>query len=144
MVLLSGAVLFASLFLTWSRLSPAYLTIANQLQALQGVPHDPNAWQVYSAADVALAVLAGSLIAVALIGSRLARMCAILAAFLALGFAIHAANVPPTNGAADAFQPSLGVPSYVPASPSQGAGETLAIVALLAALTGLAVSLTAD
>ena len=143
-VLISGIILFGSLFLTWSRLSPAYLTIADQLQTLQGAPHDPTAWQVYSAADVVLAGLAAALLVVALIGSRAARVITLVLAFLALGFVIHAATVPPTNGAADAFRPSLDVPAYVAPSPSAGTGETLAILALVAAMGGIALSLASD
>jgi hypothetical protein len=142
-VLVSGVVLFGSLFLTWSRLSPGYLALAGQLQALQGVATEPTAWQVYTTADVLLAILAFALGVVALMRSRRSRVVALVAAFLALGFVIHAANVPPTNGAADAFRPSLDVPSYVSPSPSAGAGEAVAIGALLVALAGLGVSLTA-
>lgn len=144
LVLLSGVLLFASLFLTWSSLSPAYLAVADQLQTLQGVTRDPNAWQVYSAADVALAVLAGALLVVALIGSKTARITAVIASVLALGFVIRAAGAPPTNGAAEAFRPSLGVPQYVAPSPRSGPGEALAIVALVAALGGLGLALASD
>jgi hypothetical protein len=142
LVLLSAVGLFLSLFMTWSRLSPAYLAVADQLQTLQGVPPDPTAWQVYTAADILLAVLAAGLIVVALAGSKRGRICALAAAFLALGFVIHAAGAPPTTGAADAFQPSLDVPTYVAPSPEPGAGETVAIIALVMAVSGIGVSLT--
>jgi hypothetical protein len=144
LVLISGLLLFASLFLTWSRLSPAYLAVADQLQTLQGVAREPTAWQVYSAMDVVLAVLAVALVAVALIGSKAARITALVAAFLALGFVIHAVTVPPTNGAADAFQPSLDVPAYVAPAPSPGPGEAVAIIALVGALGGVALALASD
>jgi hypothetical protein len=140
-VLLSAGALFISLFLTWSHLSPAYLALADQLHALQGVTPDPTAWQVYTAADVVLAVLAVALVAAALMGKRRLQICAIVAAFLALGFVIHALNVPPTNGAADAFRPSLDVPQYVAPAPQPGPGEVVAIGALVLALAGLGVSL---
>jgi hypothetical protein len=143
LVLVSALALFISLFLTWSQLSPSYLALADQLHTLQGVPREPTAWQVYSSADVVLALLAGALAIVALGGSKRGRIVAAVACFLALGFVIHAANVPPTNGAADAFQPSLGVPAYVAPSPQPGPGEVVAIGALVVALAGLGVSLTA-
>jgi hypothetical protein len=50
LVLFSAIVLFVSLFLSWSSLSPAYLAIADRLRTLQTIPHNPTAWQVYSAA----------------------------------------------------------------------------------------------
>ena len=143
-VLISAVLLFGSLFLSWSRLSPSYLTIANQLQTLQGVPREPTAWQVYSAADVLLALLAAALIVVALVGSKRGQIGAILAAFFALIFTIHAVSAPPTNGAANAFQPSLDVPTYVAPSPTPGPGETLAVIALVAAVAGLGVSLASE
>ena len=141
LVLVSAAGLFISLFLTWSHLSPAYLAVADQLHALQGVPPDPTAWQVYTAADVVLAVLAVALVAAALMGKRPLQIGTIVAAFLALAFVIHAVNVPPTNGAADAFRSSLDVPQYVAPSPEPGPGEVVAIGALVLALVGLGVSL---
>jgi hypothetical protein len=144
LMLLSGLLLVISLFLTWSQLSPAYLALADKLGTLQGVPHDPTGWQVFSAADVLLAVLAATLLGVALTGGRTARICTLVACFVALGFTIHAASVPPTNGAPSAFQPSFDVPSSVAPSPSPGAGETVAIVALIGAICGLSVSLTTD
>jgi hypothetical protein len=144
LVLLSGVVLFASLFLTWSRLSPAYLAVADQLQTLQGVAREPTAWQAYSAADVVLAVLAVAMLVVALIGSKSARIITIAAALVALAFVVHAANVPPTNGAADAFRPSLDVPVYVAPAPKPGPGETVAIIALVVAMGGIALSLASD
>jgi len=143
MVLISAVGLFLSLFLTWSRLSPAYVALAGQLQTLQGVPRDPTAWQVYSAADVVLAVLAAGLIFVALAGTRRGQICTLVAAFLALAFVIHAAGAPPTNGAPTAFQPSVGVPGHVAPSPTPGSGETVAIVALVLAIGGIGASMEA-
>jgi hypothetical protein len=143
-ILLSGLLLCVSLFLTWSQLSPAYVALADKLQALQGVPHDPSAWEVYSSADVVLAVLAFALLAVALKGGRRARIATLVACVLALAFAIHAVSVPPTNGAPNAFRPGPGVASYVPPSPAPGAGETMAIIALVGAIGALSVSLTME
>ena len=144
LVLLGGVVLLASLFLTWSSLSPAYLALADRLQTLQGVAPEPTAWQVYSAADVLLAVLAAVLLVVALMSSKAARIAALVAALLALCFVIHAAGVPPTNGAADAFRPSLAVPAYVAPLPKSGPGETVAIIALVIAMAGIGLSLASD
>jgi hypothetical protein len=144
LVLLSGLVLFVSLFLTWSHLSPAYVALANRLQTLEGVPRDPTAWQVYSAADVLLAALAAALVGVALTGARKARIATLVACVLALGFTIHAAGVAPTNGAANAFRPSADVPSFVAPSPASGVGEVMAIVAVIGAIGGLSVSLATE
>ncbi|HWC85548.1 MAG TPA: hypothetical protein VG388_03350 [Solirubrobacteraceae bacterium] len=144
MVLFSAVVLAISLFLTWSSLSPAYVALAERLGTLQGVARNPTAWQVYSAADVLLALLAVALLVVALAGTRKARIVTLLASALALAFAIHAVDVPPTNGAPDGFRPALDIRSYVPPSPTPGAGETAAIIALVAAIGGLALSLTTD
>ncbi|HEY5318172.1 MAG TPA: hypothetical protein VIJ20_09335, partial [Solirubrobacteraceae bacterium] len=144
LVLFSALMLGISLFLAWSRLSPAYVAVADRLQTLQGVPRDPTAWQVYSAADVLLAVLAAALLGVALVGPRRARICTLIASLLALVFAIHAVGAPPTNGAPNAFRPSIDVPSFVAPSPTPGAGETAAIIALVVAIAGLSLSLTTD
>ena len=144
LVLFSALVLWMSLFLPWSRLSPAYVALADKLQTLQGIPPDPTAWQVYSAVDVLLAALAVALLGVALKGPRRARIGALLACILALGFAIHAVSAPPTNGVPNAFQPSLGIAARVSPSPEPGAGETAAIIALVGAIGGLCLSLTAD
>ncbi len=138
-----GAVgLFVSLFLAWShQFSRAFLAEWGSSAQLQGVPHDPTAWQVYSAADVVLALLALLLAVVALIGTRPARIVAAFAAALGLAFTIHALSVPPTNGA-NIFNPARH--GYVPNSPAAGAGEVVALAALGVALAGLVVSFTAD
>jgi hypothetical protein len=140
-----GAVgLLVSLFLTWShQFSPGFLAVWGASDQLRGVPHDPTAWQLYSSADVILALVALGLLAVALAGSRSARLVALLAAAIGLGFTLHALSSPPTNGA-NIFNPSLSVPNYVSSSPSAGLGETIAISALGVALAGLALSFTAD
>ncbi len=143
LVLFSALVLCLSLFLTWSSLSPAYIALADKLRTLQGVPHDPTAWQVYSAADVLLALLVIALIGVALKGPRKVRIGVLVACFIALAFAVHAEGAPPTNGATT-FRPSAGLRSRVPPAPAPGAGETAAIIALVGAIGGLALSLTAD
>jgi hypothetical protein len=144
LIVAGAAGLFGSLFLTWShQFSAAFLAVWGTSDQLRGVPHDPTAWQVYSTADVLLALLAGALIAVALFGSRQARTGALAGAGLALAFTIHALAVPPTNGAS-IFDPSLSVPNYFPSSASAGIGETVALVALVLAIVGLGLSFTAD
>ena len=136
--------LFGSLFLTWShQFSASFLARFGSSEVLRGVPRDPNAWQVYSTADVLLTVLAVALLGVALAGGRRARIGALVAAAAGLVFALRALSDPPTNGA-NVFNPSLNVPQLFPSGADAGAGETLAIVALLAAIAGLALSLRSD
>lgn len=145
LIALGAAGLLASLFMTWShQFSPALLARFGSSALLGGVPHDPTAWQVYSVADVLLALLALGLAALAArAGGRSARIGATLAAVLALAFAFHALSKPPTNGAT-AVDASRSVPSYFPDSPGAGDGETVAIVALGFAVAGLGLSFTAD
>jgi hypothetical protein len=143
-MLFSAVVLLVSLFLAWSRLSPDYVAVANRLRTLQTMPHDPTGWQVFSAADVLLVLLALALIAVALKGPRRARIGTLLACVLALAFTIRAEHSPPTNGEATDFRPGAVVTSYVAPAPTPGAGETAALVALVAAIGGLTLSLTTD
>ena len=140
-----GAVgLFVSLFLTWGhQFSPAFLAEWGSSDQLAGVPHNPTAWQLYSATDVLLALLAGGLLVIALVGGRTARLSAMFAASIALAFVLHALSTPPSNGA-NIFNPALSVPTYFPNSPTAGIGETVAIVALILALFGLALSFTTD
>jgi hypothetical protein len=138
LLLFSGIALFVSLFLTWShQFSAPFLSEWRVGIALAGLPHDPNAWQVYSVADVALALVATGLVVVALIGGVKARLGALFFAALALAFTVHALSAPPTNGAA-IFR------STIPDSPAAGAGETVAIAALWAAIVALVLSFTAD
>ena len=144
LIVISGLVLLGSLFLTWShQFSPSFLAQFGSSAQLRNIPRNPTAWQVYSAADVLLALLGGGLIVVALIGSRPARIAALLGSIVALAFTIHALGRPPTNGA-NLFDPALSVPNYFPDSPDAGAGETVAIIALTAAIAGLGLSFTAD
>jgi hypothetical protein len=143
MVIAAGALL-ASLFLPWShQLSAAVRAQYGASAALQGVPADPTAWQVYSAVDVGLALLAGGLLAGALRGGRTARLWLMAALALAVAFTLHALSTPPANGAT-LFDPGLSPPGYTPNPPSAGRGETLALVALGLGLGGLALSFTAD
>ncbi len=144
MIVLGAVALFGSLFLAWShQFSAAFLAEFGTSVLLNGVPHDPTAWQVYSTADVLLALLAGGMVAVALVGSRSVRIVALVAAAIALAFAVHALAAPPTNGA-NIFNPALSVPQYASPGSTAGGGETVAIIGLLLAIAGLGVSFTAD
>jgi hypothetical protein len=107
------------------------------------VARDPTAWQVYSAADIVLALLAIGLLVSALFGTRGGRWVAAVAAGIALAFVIHALAVPPTDGA-NIFNPALSVPDYASPGSTAGPGETVALIGLLLALTGLGMSFTAD
>jgi hypothetical protein len=140
-----GAIaLLASLFLPWShQLSGAMRAQYGASAALQGVPTNPTAWQVYSAVDVVFALLAAAVLVAALRGGRPARLALMAAVAIAAAFTLHALSVPPTNGAT-LFDPSLTPPGYTPNPPGAGRGETLALVALGLGLGGLALSFTAD
>ncbi len=142
---IAGAIaLFGSLFLTWShQLSPAFLARFGGSALLRGVPANPDAWQLYSAVDVLLAVLAGGLVLVALRGGRAAHVVAVIGAGLALAFTIHALGTPPTNGL-NAFDTSAAVPVSVSAGATAGPGETVAIAGLGLAIVGLVVSFAAE
>jgi hypothetical protein len=140
-----AAALFASLFMTWShQLSRATHAYFGTFDPLRDIPSDATAWQVYSAADVAMALLAAGLLGVALIGPRRSRIVALVGSLVALAFTLHALSAPPANGGATVFKPTLAVPSTVSLSPTAGPGETLAILALLVAIAGLGLSFTAD
>lgn len=144
LIVLGAVVLFASLFLTWShQFSRLFLLTFGSSDLLRGVPRDPTAWQVYSAADAVLALLAIALVAVAMVGTRTIRIAATGASAVALGFTFHALSAPPTNGA-NIFHAAYSVPQYASPGATAGAGETVAILGLLLALGGLALSFTAD
>ena len=144
LMLVGALVLFGSLFLTWShQFSPAFLAQFGTSDLLRGVPRDPTAWQVYTSADVLLALLALGLVAVALFGNRWVRVAALAGAAIALGFTMHAISAPPSNGA-NIFNPSLNVPNYVPNSPTAGLGETIALIGLIVSGGGLLLSFSAD
>jgi hypothetical protein len=144
-LLLIGAVgLFVSLFLTWSHQLPKSVldTFAGG-PAIQGIPRDPTAWQVYSVADVLLAVLVAGLVAVALRGrSRWARVTALVAVAIALAFTVHAESVAPTNGllVLDPSHPA----SYLAHTATPGIGETLALISLGLAAAGLLIPFGLD
>ena len=141
---IAGPLLLGSLFLTWShQLSAGIRTRFGATAALAGVPADPTAWQVYSGADVLLALVAGGLMAVALWGGRARRIALALALVVALAFVIHALSVPPTNGAL-LFDPTLTPPGYAANAVSSGTGEVLALVALVLGGAGVALAFTVD
>jgi hypothetical protein len=143
MIVFGALLLLLSLFLTWShQFTNAFVQEVGSDQ-LQGVPRDPTAWQVYSIADVLLALLAGALVVAALVAGRAARISALVAAVVGLVFTIHAANVAPTNGI-NIGTPSPGVSHLVSNTATSGGGEVVAIVALGIAIAGLALSFTAD
>ena len=142
LVIVGAAGLFASLFLAWShQFSRAFLAEWGTSAQLEGIPHDPTAWQVYSTVDVLFAVLAVALVVVALRGGPRVRLVALAAAAIGLAFTIHALSVPPTNGAT-IFDASTG--AHAPNSPASGAGEVVAVAGLALAMLGLALSFTAD
>jgi hypothetical protein len=139
-----GAVgLVVSLFLVWShQFSRAFVTRVGADQ-LQGIPRDPTAWQVYSIADVLMALLAAGLFTVALVGGRRARISALVTAVLGLVFTLHAISVAPTIGT-NVADTGAGPGHFFQSSATSGAGEVIAVVALGTAIAGLALSFTAD
>jgi hypothetical protein len=140
LILVGAAALFASLFLSWShQFSPAFLAQSGTSSQLSGVPHDPTAWQVYSAIDVILALLAFALVIVALVGRRAVRLGTLVVCGLAVAFTLRALDTPPTVGA-NILDPSVTVAN----SPAAGVGETVALIALALAMAGLVISFTAD
>ena len=141
---ISGPLLLGSLFLVWShQLSTGLRARYGATSVLAGVPADPTAWQVYSGADVLLALVGVGLIAVALWGGRARRIALALALVVALAFVIHALAVPPTNGAL-LFDPTLVPPGYTANVVSSGAGEVLALVALGLGGVGVGLAFTVD
>jgi hypothetical protein len=141
---IAGPLLLGSLFLTWShQISKGFSSRYGATAALAGVPVTPTAWQVYSGADVLLAVVAGGLLAVALWGGRARRIALALALIVAVGFVIHALSVPPTNGAL-LYDPTLTPPGYSANPVSSGVGEVLALVALGLGSAGVALAFTVD
>jgi hypothetical protein len=144
LIAIGALALLGSLFLTWShQFSAGFLARFGSSEVLRGVPRNATAWQVYSAADVLLALVAVGLLGIALAGNRRVRIGALVAAAAGLVFALRALSEPPTNGA-NVFNPALSVPQLYPSGASAGAGETVAIVGLLLAIAGLALSLRAD
>lgn len=141
---ISGPLLLGSLFLAWShQLSTGLRTRYGATSALAGVPADPTAWQVYSGADVLLALVAFGLMVVALWGGRGRRIALGLALVVALAFVVHAMSVPPTNGAL-LYDPTLTPPGYSANPIASGTGEVVALVALGLGGLGVGLAFTVD
>jgi hypothetical protein len=138
----AAVLLLVSLFLVWShQLSPAIVRRYGATGTFDGVPRTPDAWQLYTAADVLLALVAAALVVAATWGDRTLRRVLVAAVAVAIAFVAHAIAVPPTNGA-NVFDPRTG--AYVATAASSGAGETLALAALAVAAAALLLSLTTD
>jgi hypothetical protein len=140
-----GAVgLFVSLFLTWShQFSAQLLALPGAGVGLRGVPPDPTGWQVYSIADVLLALLAVALVVAALAGSRRSRLVLVPFVGVALAFVIHAISKAPSNGVR-LVNPGAIAPQYLAVSPVAGVGETVALVSLGVAVLGIGLSLISE
>jgi hypothetical protein len=138
----AAVLLLISLFLVWThQLSAAVVNKYGATGTFDGIPRNPNAWQVYTSADVLLALLSVGLMLAAFRGGRTFRMVLTAAVAIALAFVVHALGTPPTNGAS-VFDPATR--SYVATGAHAGIGVTVALVALAAAAAGLLLSLTAD
>ena len=138
----AGVLLLISLFLVWShQLSAAVVARYGASGAFAGIPRNPDAWQVYTSADVLLALLSVGLIVAALRGGRTTRMVLTAAVAIALAFVVHALGTPPTNGAS-VFDPATR--SYVATGAHPGIGVTVALLALAIAAAALLLSFTAE
>jgi hypothetical protein len=139
---LAAPLLLGSEFLTWSHQVRGELAARFGASAvLAGVPRDPTAWQVYSSADVLLALIAGGLAAVALWGGRVRRRFLLAGLLLGLAFTTHALLAAPRNGVL-VFTPSDG--RYVDPGATAGAGEWVALIALVVGTAGVGLSMSAD
>jgi hypothetical protein len=143
LIVIGAVMLLISLFLTWSHQFTHAFEIQVGAAQLYGIPRDPTAWQVYSIADVLLALLAAALLVAALVAGRGARISALVAAGVGLAFTLHAISVAPTNGV-NVSDPVAGVGQYFAGSASSGGGEVMAVIALGIAIVGLLMSFTAD
>jgi hypothetical protein len=138
----AAVLLLISLFLVWShQLSATVVTRYGGTATFSGTPRNPDAWQVYTSADVILALVSVGLVVAALRGGRTFQMVLIAAVAIALAFVVHALGTPPTNGAS-VFNPATG--SYVATGARAGIGVTVAVIALAAGAAGLLLSFTAD
>lgn len=141
-MMLGAAALLVSLFATWShQFSAAFLARWDGTGLLAAVPRDPTAWQVYSVADVLLALVAAGFVAIAFVGTPRARLVMLPAVAAGVAFTLHALSHPPTDGVI-VFDPGLA--SYVSSSPRAGFGETLALAGLGCGLAGLLLAFAAD
>jgi hypothetical protein len=138
----AAVLLLISLFLVWShQLSAAVVTRYAGTGTFAGIPRNPDAWQVYTSADVLLTLLAVGLLVTAVRGGRTLRIVLTAAVAIALAFVVHALGTPPTNGA-DVFDPATH--TYVATGAHAGIGVTVALVALAIAAAALLLSFTAD
>jgi len=141
-MLAAAVLLMASLFLVWShQLSGAVLARYADTGVFDGIPRNPDAWQVYTTADVLLALLSAALTVAALRGGRTLRGVLAVAVAIALAFVVHAAGTPPTNGV-NVFEPATD--RYVDPGAHAGIGVTVALVALALAAAALLLSFTSD
>ena len=141
-MLAAAVLLMASLFLVWShQLSGVVLDRYANTGAFDGIPRNPDAWQVYTSADVLLALLSAALMLAALRGGRIFRVVLTVAVAIMLAFVVHAAGTPPTNGV-NVFDSATG--HYVDPGAHAGIGVTVALVALALAAAGLLLSFTTD
>jgi hypothetical protein len=140
LTVIGAAVLFGSLFLTWShQITPAEHRIFRGA-VLYGVPANPDALQVYAIAGEVLGVIALGAVAAGLWGQRRGLALALIAVGVGLAFVIHAQTVPPTNGlllATGAGQSAR----YVKDSASAGPGEVVALIGLILCGVGLLLAL---
>ncbi len=140
LIVIGGVLLFASLFVAWShQFSGAFLKYFGRPPLLSS----PTAWQVYSAADILLALLAASLVAAAIAGNRILRVAAAIAASVGLVFVVRAIIDPPTTASA-IFNPAFNVPQLTSLGTTAGPGETVAVIALVLSLAGLGLSFSTD
>lgn len=138
----AAVLLLISLFLVWShQLSAAVVTRYAGTGVFDGIPRNPDAWQVYTTADVLLALLSVGLVVAALRGGRTLRGVLTAAVAIGLAFVVRALGTPPTNGV-DVFDPATR--RYVATGVHAGVGVSVALVALAIAAAALLLSFTAD
>ncbi|MFZ0387367.1 MAG: hypothetical protein WAL22_17020 [Solirubrobacteraceae bacterium] len=138
----AALLLLISLFLVWShQLSPAVVAHYAGTGTFAGIPRNPDAWQVYTTADVLLALVSVGLLVAALRGGRTIRMMLTAAVAVALAFVVHALGTPPTNGA-NVFNPATR--DYVAIGAHAGIGVTVALIALALGAAALLLSFTGD
>ncbi len=138
----AALLLLISLFLVWShQLSPAVVAHYAGTGTFAGIPRNPDAWQVYTTADVLLALVSVGLLVAALRGGRTIRMVLTAAVAVALAFVVHALGTPPTNGA-NVFDPATR--DYVATGAHAGIGVTVALIALALGAAALLLSFTGD
>lgn len=142
LIALGALGLLVSLFLPWShQFTPALRSALGGQTAIGGVPSDPTGWQVYSIADVLLALLAAAIGWAALAGSKRARLGLLPFIAVAVAFTLHALSRPPTNGV---LLRGTGATGYVHVLATSGLGEIVGIAAAGTAIAGVFVSAFLD